>query len=351
MVGCKVPKILPTQTPSSLESVFLKLKVARLAAPATFEFIDLEEPTPGEGEAKIRVETVSVCGSDIHSNFRANHPEEDYPLAPGVPCHEIAGVVVESKNDLIKEGQRAIVLPTRGMGGLAEYLIQTPERILPVPDWGPIDEWVMCQHTGTVLYSVKKMGNVAGKRVAVLGQGGIGLSFTMLVEKMGALQVIGIDPVDARLEKALEVGATNTVNPAKEDMYEAIDELTGGEGIDIVVDATGDPAGFGQCLKIVKRWGIFVSFSLTGQGNKIAEFPHQEFMFKAATIIPTQAAATSQPTKDIREMIALKERGWIDPGVLKSHNLDFSDVQKAYDMYADHTNGVIKVALLVNGVS
>ncbi len=325
------------------------MKAARLVAPQTFDFVDLQEPIPKEGQAKIRVEATSVCGSDIHGIYHAELPEEEYPLQPGVPCHEIAGTIVESKTDELKEGQRAVVLPTRGLGGLSEYLVQTPDRVLPVPDWGPIDEWVMCQHTGTVLYSVKQMGNVAGKRVAVLGQGGIGLSFSMLTEKMGAMQVIGIDPVENRLEKALSVGATNTVNPDKDDMYEAIEELTGGEGIDIVVDASGDPEGFGQCLKIVKRWGTFVSFSLTGRDGKISEFPHQEFMFKAATIIPTQVAATSEPTKDIREMIALKERGWADPGQLKSHNLDFSEVQKAYDMYANQEDGVIKVVMSVNG--
>ena len=88
---------------------------------------------------------------------------------------------------------------------------------------------------------------------------------------------------------------------------------------------------------------------MTGSKGKIAKFPHQEFMFKAATIIPTQVAATSQPTKDIREMIALKERGWADPGLLKSHNVGFEDVQKAYDMYSDQSDGVIKVVMDVNG--
>ncbi|MBT3554866.1 MAG: hypothetical protein HN495_04715 [Chloroflexi bacterium] len=48
-------------------------------------------------------------------------------------------------------------------------------------------------------------------------------------------------------------------------------------------------------------------------------------------------------------MIALKERGWADPGLLKSHNLGFEDVQKAYDMYSDQSYGVIKVVMDVNG--
>jgi len=325
------------------------LKAARLVAPATFDFVNVEDPVPADGQAKIQIEAASVCGSDIHGSFHADLPEESYPFPPSAGCHEIAGTIVESRSDELKEGQRAIVLPTGGVGGLAEYIVQSPDRVLPLPDWGPLDEWVMCQHTGTVLYSVKQMGNVAGKRVAVLGQGGIGLSFSMLVEKQGAAQVIGIDPVEARREKALAIGATNAVNPNEDDMYETIEELTGGEGIDIVVDATGDPEGFGQCLKIVKRWGTFISFSLTGQPGKDATFAHKEFMFKAARIIPTQVAATSEPTKEIREMIALKERGWIDPGVLKSHNLDFADVQKAYDMYADHSDDVIKVVMSMNG--
>lgn len=325
------------------------MKSARLVARSTFKFEDVAEPEPIDGQAKIKIETVSVCGSDIHGAFSANLAEEAYPLPPGVPCHEIAGTVVESKTDKIVVGQRAIVIPTRGTGGLAEYIVQSPEKIIPVPDWGPLDEWMMCQHTGTVLFSAKQWGNAAGKRIAVLGQGGIGLSFTMIAERQGALQVIAIDPLDYRLEKALSVGATNTINPDRDNLFEAIDELTGGEGIDVVVDTTGDPDGFGICLKIVKRWGTFISFSLTGQGGKISSFPHQEFMFKAAKIIPTQVAATSQPTKEIREMVALKERGWIDPGVLKSHNLEFADVQMAYDMYTAHSDNVIKVAMSISG--
>ena len=109
------------------------MKAARLVAPQTFDFVELEEPTPIDGEAKIRIEATSVCGSDIHGIYHADLPEESFPLAPGVPCHEIAGTIVESKTDALKEGQRAIVLPTRGMGGLSEYLVQTPDRVLPVP--------------------------------------------------------------------------------------------------------------------------------------------------------------------------------------------------------------------------
>ena len=71
-------------------------------------------------------------------------------------------------------------------------------------------------------------------------------------------------------------------------------------------------------------------------------------MRKAAKIIPTQMSRTSEPTKEIREIVKLKERGWIDPGKLKSHNFDFIDIQKAYDTYADYKNNVIKLAINIS---
>lgn len=327
------------------------MKAAQLVAPQKFEFVDIPEPETGPGFAKIKIEAVSVCGSDIHGNYHAPLPEEAYPLPPGVPCHEIAGTVVESRMPDVKEGQRAIVIPTRGTGGLAEYITQEAIRVIPIPDYGRIDDWVMCQHTGTVLYSAKHWGNPAGKKIAVLGQGGIGLSFTMIAEAQGAEQIIGIDKLDYRLKKSLEVGATHTVNPDRESLYEVIEEITRGEGVDIVVDATGDPAGFETCIKIVKRWGTFINFSLTGPIKERTSFFHQEWMQKACTIIPTQIAATDQPTKEIREMVALKDRGWVDPAKLRSHNLAFDDVQTAYDMYANYKDDVIKVVMSMNGAA
>ncbi|NQW17807.1 MAG: zinc-binding dehydrogenase [Chloroflexi bacterium] len=321
------------------------MKAVQLVAHRTFEQVDIAEPVPAEGQAKIKVEAVSPCASDIHGSFDAHMPEEKYPLAPGMPCHEIVGTVVESKTDEINVGQRAIVLPTPGMGGMVEYITQSPDRIIPIPDWGPIDEWMMCQHSGTVLFAAKHWGNPAGKRIAVLGQGGIGLSFTMIAEKQGARQVIGIDLLDYRLKKAQELGATDTVNPDKDNLIEALEEITGGEGVDVVVDATGDPDGLETCIHAVKRHGTILGFSLTGSEGKRASFVHGDWMRKAVTIIPTQIAGTDRPTDEIRDMVALKERGWMDPGLLKTHNLTFNDAQRAYDMYTDRDDEVIKVAM------
>ncbi len=153
-------------------------------------------------------------------------------------------MVVESRTDAFHEGQRVIPIAYPGTGGLCEYVLSDPGRMALLPDEGGLDEWVMCQPSGTVLYSCRQMGSVLGKNVLILGQGSIGLSFTMITSRMGARSVIAADLLDYRLEKAKTFGATHTINSDKEDLHQAVLELTDGQGADIVVEAAGYPDTF-----------------------------------------------------------------------------------------------------------
>ena len=92
------------------------MKAAHLAGPKRFEMVDAEMPVARDGECLIRLECVSICGSDIRHGYGDFHPEEEYPLILGKPCHECAGTVVESRTDEFREGQRVIVLPEIGQG-------------------------------------------------------------------------------------------------------------------------------------------------------------------------------------------------------------------------------------------
>ena len=267
-------------------------------------------------------------------------------MATGLPCHEVAGVVAESRTDSYQEGQRVIVIPSRGTGGLGEYIVSTPGRMILLPDQGPLDEWVMCQPSGTVLYSCQKMGSVLGKNVLVLGQGSIGLSFTMITSRMGARSVIGADLLDYRLERSRFFGATHTINPSKERISEAVAEMTGGAGPDIVVEAAGYPDTFNKAFELVRQFGTVIIFGV--QSDKWVPLEHNWLMEKQPTIIPTTGARSGDPTTHIKEIVALRQRGWCDPGKLITHRMGFSNVQAAYDMYEQQQDGVIKVVMDIN---
>jgi len=323
------------------------MKAAQLTGPKLFEFIDVEMPSLNDGECLIKLERVSICGSDIRHGYGPLYPKDHYPLAVGRPCHECAGVVVDSRTEAFHEGQRVIVLPGAGMGGLAEYLVSNPGRMIGLPDHGDLTEWIMCQPSGTVLYSCQRMGSVLGKSVLIMGQGAIGLSFTMLTSMQGARQVIAVDLLDYRLQWGKEFGATHTINPGKENLAEAVRDITGGVGPDVTVEAAGYPDTLDAAFRLVRQFGTVVLFGI--QGGDIVQVDTRTWMDQQPTIIPTTGARSGDPTTHIKNMVALKERGLVDPGRMVTHNLrfDVEDVNKAYQMYEQHLDNVVKVVMTV----
>ena len=325
------------------------MKAAQLMGPKRFEFVDLPVPAPADGECLIKLEQVSICGSDIRHGYGPLYPEEDYPLVAGKPCHECAGVVVESRTDEFKEGQRVIVLPTGDSGGLMEYMTSAPGRMAALPDQGDLTEWVMCQPSGTVLYSCQQMGTVLGKNVLIVGQGAIGLSFTMITAMQGARQVIAVDLLDYRLEYSRQFGATHTINPDRQDLKAEVDELTGGIGADITVEAGGYPDSFDTALRTVRDFGKVILFGIPS--DYLSPVDTSLLFNKQATIIPTTGARSSDPIGHIKNIIALRERGWADPGRMVTHRLGFNptDVNRAYEMYEQRQDGIIKVVMGMSG--
>ena len=319
------------------------MKAARVIARRTIEFLDVPEPSAlEEGEVQIKLESLSICGSDIYLEYDAELPEEDYPFVPGAPMHECAGVVIDSRDPEYDLGQRVIVIP-RDVAGMQEQVVQTADRLIKLPDWGDLSEWVMCQHSGTALFSARQWGNPMGRRIAVLGQGGIGLTFTMIAERQGAEQIVGIDLEEYRCKTSSDLGATHTINASNDDVVQASEEITEGQMFDVVVDASGDPAGLATAVDMVKQQGQIISFSLVDP--TVVTFDHRKWMAKNIQMNATVIAATQEPVQEIRDIVALKERGWIDPGVLKTHEMKFEEAQQAFEMYRLREDEVIKIAM------
>ena len=324
------------------------MKAARISAPKTWEIMDVETPSISDGECLIQLERWSVCGSDIRHGYGPVLPEEEYPMRTGAPCHECAGTIVESRTDEFKVGDRVIVLPGRGgTGGLVEYLPGTPDRMALVPDDGDLAEWVMCQPSGTVLYSCQKMGTILGKSVVVFGQGSIGLSFTAITARAGARRVIAVDFEDNRLDFAKRFGATHTINPNRDDLDEAIAELTGGQGADISVEAAGYPDALNSAMQHANSDGgkVIIFGIQAGGGDGTVPLNFRAMFQEGITVIPTQGAASPDAIDHIRAMVELKQRGWWDPGEMVTHRMDFDDVKAAYDMYENVEDDVVKVVM------
>ena len=320
------------------------MKAARIAAPRKWEFLDVDVPAPKPGEVLLKMEYYSVCGSDLRTYDR-DLPEEQYPMRIGGPCHELVGIVEESLDDRLRRGERVIALsPTGGGGGLVEYMTAPASRVVPVPDMGDPVNWVLCQPVGTVMWACQQMGSVLGKRVAIIGQGPIGLAFTDLIARQGASRVIVTDLLDYRLETAKRLGATHTINAGRENVAEAVAEITGGEMADFVVECVGRPETTNQTFELLRRQGTAIIFGMT-HDEDVFEVDWSKLYSKLPHMIVTNSAMVGENVGGVRMCVDLVTQGRLDLSYLLTHRLPWTEVQTAYDMYSAKKDNSLKIVM------
>jgi len=318
------------------------MRAMQVTGSRRLEMVEAPRPSPAPGQVLIRLEALSVCGTDMTA-YRHPQPEEAYPLAPGTPCHECAGTIVESRAPEWPEGQRVIHLPALSLDGGSEYVLGGSSSLVALPRDGDLDEWLMCQPWGTVLFSLERIGPVVGNRVVVLGQGCIGLLFTMTLRRMGAGQIITVDRIGHRLEASRRRGADLAVNSLEEDPVEAVNEATGGQGADLVVEASGDPAALVQGIQMARMYGTVMLFGIPEE--KTVPFDYFSAITKQLTFVGTVSATCEAPARPIRLAVDLKQQGTPDLSWLVTHRLPFAEAPRGYEMYAARSDQVLKVVL------
>ena len=167
----------------------------------------------------------------------------------------------------------------------------------------------------------------------------------MLTAKLGAQRVIGIDPLDYRLEWSRKMGATDTINPDRDEVAAAVNDLTGGLGADVVVEAAGYPDSFNTALRLVKQFGQVMVFGI--QADELIPVEHNLLMERQPRLIPTTGGRLREPMAPIKTMVELKRRGWCDPGQMLTHRMPFEEVQRAFELYEGQQDGIIKVVMTV----
>jgi threonine dehydrogenase-like Zn-dependent dehydrogenase len=316
------------------------LKAARLVGPRRFEFEDAPMPSLNPGEVLVRMEYFSVCGSDLRMYDRVL-PEEEYPLRLGAPCHECVGIVEQSRAEGLNPGQRVIALQA---GGLLEYAAVPARNAVPVPDDGDPAMWVLCQPVGTVLYATQQIGTILGKRVLILGQGPIGLSFTDFIVRGGARQVIVADLHDYRLDVARKLGATHTLNPARDNVVEAVKDITGGRMADVAVEAAGRPETAHEVFDTLRQEGTAIIFGIA-HDEDVFPFDWNAMTSKLPKMIVTNSARSGNMPDTVAATVDLVRQGRLSLQHLMTHRMDWQDVGRAYEIYSGKLENSLKVVM------
>ena len=290
------------------------------------DLVTEEKPIPElkDGDILIKVDLCGICTSDIMAQ-RGDATDYTPPVVLG---HEIAGVIVETRNDSFSTGQKVSVDPVmscgvcyycqHGMnkfcpeicgvghdmdGGYAEY-VRIPGRLVDsngvvvVSDEVPSEELMFLEPLACCLGAVREMP--LEDNLVILGAGPIGLLFLQLAKRKGVRTIV-TEPLIHRREMAERLGAEEILDPSSEPIVPRILELTDGIGADGVIAATNDPSVVPQVFEMLRRGGYANVFGLFPHGTRI-ELDVEEFHYSGHKVLASWALTrkdTAQAQKEI----------------------------------------------------
>jgi 2-desacetyl-2-hydroxyethyl bacteriochlorophyllide A dehydrogenase len=179
----------------------------------------------------------------------------------------------------------------------------------------------------TTGYEAIRAHYLPGDVVAIVGAGPVGLCAAMSAKALGAGTVVVIDKVAARLKEAEAFGAI-AVNADETDPIDAVLDLTGWRGADLVVDAVGHPSALATAVRLPRSGG---SLAIPGvYAEESLELPWGEIWFKGIKIF----GGAANITRYMDEAMALVATGALQPGRMISHRMPLTSAAEAYRMFA-----------------
>jgi threonine dehydrogenase-like Zn-dependent dehydrogenase len=224
------------------------MKILQIMAPGEVVWREAPIPQPGAGEVLVKVAAITTCPHwDLH--LMSGEPmfpgvPLPYPYTPGQPGHEMTGEVVAVGPEVttLTVGDRVAAWRDAGarrQGCYAQYVPFLAENLLPIPatvDTAAVASLELAMCVQVSFNQLQRMAAIAGKRVGVSGLGPAGLVAIQMACAYGAAQVIAIDPVPARRDLALQLGATRVLAP--DDSFWSTPQ-EGGYALDAALDCTG----------------------------------------------------------------------------------------------------------------
>ncbi|GAB2966696.1 S-(hydroxymethyl)mycothiol dehydrogenase [Streptomyces pseudoechinosporeus] len=347
-------------------------------APVSLETITV--PDPGPGEALVKIEACGVCHTDLH--YREGGINDDFPFLLG---HEAAGVVESvgegvtdvAPGDFVILNWRAVcgqcraclrgrpwycfsthnakqkmtladgteLSPALGIGAFAEKTLVAAgqctkvDRAASAAAAGLLGCGVMAGIGAAI-----NTGNVGrGDSVAVIGCGGVGAAAVVGSNLAGAAKIIAVDIDDLKLDNAKKLGATHTVNSKDADPVEAIRDLTGGFGADVVIEAVGRPETYKQAFYARDLAGTVVLVGVPTPEMKL-ELPLLD-VFGRGGALKSSWYGDCLPSRDFPMLIDLYLQGRLDLDAFVTETIALDEVEKAFERM--HRGDVLRSVVIL----
>jgi L-gulonate 5-dehydrogenase len=326
-------------------------------------------PEPGEprpGEVLIRPEAVGLCGSDFHY-FTGDIGTIDDPssLYPRIQGHEAAGTILAVGPDCEPEltaGARVALWPVHGCGhcypcrigrpnacveisligvhqdgALQDQLLLPAEQVFPVGDQDPALA-ALIEPVSIAVRAVVRGRVGDGEKVVVLGGGPIGQALALAATDRGA-SVLLVDTVESRLAYGEGMGA-DVLDASKNDLLGAAREWAGGDGPEVVFEATGVAELTQDCIRLVAQAGrvVVVSLSSANAPIRVGDLPLKEVDILGSSCCRSDEFAAAVDLVSRRREAAAR---------LVTHEFPLEEAPKAMDYAMTHPREVMKAVVRV----
>jgi len=326
------------------------------------EIQELPDPKPAPHEVLVRVVACGVCGTDVHIYAGQLKQGVKPPVVLG---HEIAGVVdaVGPNVGNVKVGQNVAIDPvitcgscqychqarpnlcpdmtTIGYvrnGGYAQFTVAPATHVYPLSPNTPPQATILVETLACVLNGYDKLSPRPGRSAMILGAGTVGLLWNQLLRKSPVTKLIQSEPVAFRRRRAQQLGADLTVDPTKDDLAAKVLQ-TDPEGIDYIIDASGDPQAVAEGIRLVKKGGTFIIFGVCPADGQAAINPHDIYQ-KEMRII-----GSKMPPYSLHRAAEMIQAGMIDYEKLVTDTLPLARLPEALDMFHTARDRQIKIAI------
>ncbi|MGH7054441.1 MAG: zinc-dependent alcohol dehydrogenase [Stellaceae bacterium] len=347
-----------------------------LDGPGELRLAEKPVPAPGRTEVLVRIDAIAVCATDIevighglpaiidggspfHRNFTPGHEYMGTVVKLGPAVDEFAvgdRVAVEihagcGRCARCREGMYTSCLnygyPRKGHrangfttdGGFAEYAINHVNTMVHVPDDMPDEEATLIVTAGTAVYGLDVMGGlIAGQGVVVIGPGPIGLMGVGVAKALGAAPVILTGTRERRLEMGKKLGADAVVNVTKEDPVAAVARLTGGKGVEYVLECSGAPNALNEAGRMVNRGGRIC----------LAAFPSEPVPVDIAHLVRNNIyvfGIRGEGKSATHRAAALLAQKRFDAKLIHTHTFPLSEVPTAIRYARERIDDAIKVVV------
>lgn len=330
--------------------------------PGLLQYKDVPPPMLHPGQAILKIKRIGICGTDLHA-YKGTQPFFNYPRVLG---HELAADLIEADGaDGFVPGEAVTFVPYFNCekciacrnnkpnccvniqvfgvhidGGMAEY-ISVPSYALIKGEGLSHEQLALVEPLAIGAHGIRRAAVAKNEFVLVIGAGPIGLGAMQFAQISGAI-VIALDINDKRLQFCKEkLYVDHTINASSENVIARLNEITRGDMVPVVIDATGNQKAINNALQYVAHGGRFI---LIGLQKEEIIFRHPEFHKRETTLMSSRNATR----EDFGEVIKAMKNGLVNPSVYITQRIKFDDLKEAFETWLYDADNVIKAMVTMD---